>query len=146
MLLCISLQYPAWAILDTVTMVKLTDFLHSVSVTKRSALWCKLSASSLVTVYSLCENFISQIFTMLSALSMSMSICAPFLPSALGPTRHANTLVTTPLMPRAVLIWRICRKHRRSKAKPTQADRRNHNLSDFVCKGTKQFFIKCRNL
>lgn len=97
MLLCISLQYSAWAIPDTVTIVRLTDFLYPVSVTKRSALWCKLSASSLVTIYSLCENFIAHIFTMLSALSMSMSICAPYLPSTLAPTRHANTLVTTPL-------------------------------------------------
>ena len=55
-----------WAIPDTVTIVRLTDFLHPVSAMKRSALWCKLSASSLVTVYSLCENRISLFILLLS--------------------------------------------------------------------------------
>lgn len=58
-------------------------------------------------------------FTTLSFLSISMSICVPSILSSPF-SDHDDCDVTTPEMPRACFICGMCRKHTPSKAKPRQ--------------------------
>ena len=54
----------------------------------------------------------------LSARSNSRSICAPHGYVSSASCLHANTSVSTPDMPSAILIWRTCSRQSRSYASP----------------------------
>ena len=106
---CSFLSIPLVVIM--VTMTFLSVFVVSMNVeTLRS-----MSSSSLaVIVYGLFQNFISQILIVLSARSMSMSICAERrspLPN------HEKTLAVMPDIPSAFLIWSTWFKHNISNAR-----------------------------
>ena len=86
--LCTSLQCPDSAMPFTVIIVILIDFELPMALENRSTLLAIAMESSLLTVYGVFENFISQMLTILSARSMSISICAPREPSDAVPICH----------------------------------------------------------